>query len=173
MMNIPTQAISFNLYYSGRSASEDLEAGENGPVEKLLPVTEETPQFKNIFIRDVNCKGALQGIFLQGLPEMNLENIRLENIRIEADYGMICTDAKNVKIKNLSLKTKKNPAIDLKNSKEVTIDGLTVQPGALPVVQISGARTGNIVFKNAGLTNPDKQLVIGKEVVKNVVQVVK
>jgi len=173
MMNIPTQAISFNLYYSGRSASEDLEAGENGPVEKLLPVTEETPQFKNIIIRDVNCKGALQGIFLQGLPEMNLENIRLENIQMEADFGMICTDVKNVIIKNLVIKAKKTPVIDLKNSQDVTIDGLTVQSGALPVVQISGARTGNTIFKNAGLTNPDKQLLIKKEVAKNVVQVLK
>ncbi|MDP3180836.1 MAG: glycoside hydrolase family 28 protein, partial [Bacteroidota bacterium] len=75
MMNIPTQAISFNLFYSGRSASEDLEAGTDGTVAKLLPVTEETPQFKNIFIRNVNCKGAMLGIQLQGLPEMNLENV--------------------------------------------------------------------------------------------------
>jgi len=173
MMNIPTQAISFNLYYSGRSASEDLDAGENGSVEKLLPVTEETPQFKNIFIRNVNCKGALQGIFLQGLPEMNLENIRLENIQMEADFGMICTDAKKVTIKNLILKTKKTPAIDLRNSADVTIDGLEFQPGTSPLIHISGAKTGNTVFKNAGLTNPDKQLVIEKKVAKERIQILK
>jgi len=93
MINIPTQAISFNLYYSGKSSSEDLAEGDNVQIEKLLPVTEETPQFKNIFIRNVNCKGALQGILLQGLPEMNLENIVLENIIMEADNGLVCTDA--------------------------------------------------------------------------------
>ena len=65
MINIPTQAISFNLYYSGKSSSEDLAEGDKGKIEKLLPVTEETPQFKNIFIRNVNCKGALQGILLR------------------------------------------------------------------------------------------------------------
>jgi len=166
MMNIPTQAISFNLYYSGRSASEDLEAGEGGSVEKLLPVTEETPQFKNIFIRDVNCKGASQGIFLQGLPEMNLENILLENIRMEADYGMICTDSKNITIKNLTLKTKKTPVIDLRNSTGVTIDGLITNGDALPVIHVSGARTRNTIFKNAGITNPEKQVTIGNEVMK-------
>jgi polygalacturonase len=72
MINIPSQAISFNLYYSGMSVSEDMEEGTAGQLPKLIPVTEETPQFKNIFIRDVNCNGAYQGIFLQGLPEMNL-----------------------------------------------------------------------------------------------------
>ena len=173
MINIPTQAISFNLYYSGRSASEDIEAGDNSSVEKLLPVTEETPQFKNIFIHDVNCKGALQGIFLQGLPEMMLENIQLENIRMEADYGMICTDAKNVKIKNLTLKTKKTPAIELRNSADVTINGLEVQTGTLPLIHISGSSTGNTVFKNAGLINPEKQLDIEKEVGKDLVKVEK
>jgi len=173
MINIPTQAISFNLYYSGRSASEDIEAGDNSSVEKLLPVTEETPQFKNIFIHDVNCKGALQGIFLQGLPEMMLENIQLENIRMEADYGMICTDAKNVKIKNLTLKTKKTPAIELRNSADVTINGLEIQTGTLPLIHISGSSTGNTVFKNAGLINPEKQLDIEKEVGKVMVKVEK
>ena len=173
MMNIPTQAISFNLYYSGRSASEDLEAGENGSVENLLPVTEETPQFKNIFIRDVNCKGAFQGIFLQGLPEMNLENIRLENIQMEADFGMICTDAKNVTVKNLTLKTKKTPVIDLRNSADIAIDGLVTDREALPLIRVSGSRTGNTVLKNAGITNKEKQLTIGKEVSKERIQVVK
>ena len=173
MINIPTQAISFNLYYSGRSASEDFEAGDDGPTEKLLPVTEETPQFRNIFIRDVNCKGAFQGIYLQGLPEMLLENVRLENIRMEADYGMICSDAKNVKIKNLTLKTNKTPVIDLKNSTDVTIDGLVITNNDLPFIRVSGSRTGNTIFKNAGLTNQDIQLIIRKEVAKNVVQVVK
>ena len=173
MMNIPTQAISFNLYYSGKSASEDLDAGESGAGEKLLPVTEETPQFKNIFIRDVNCKGALQGIFLQGLPEMNLENIRLENIQMEADFGMICTDAKNIIIKNLTLKTKKTPVIELRNSADVTIDGLVVKNDALPLIRVSGSRTGNTVFKNAGVIDPEKQLDIEKEVGKDLVKVAK
>lgn len=172
MMNIPTQAISFNLYYSGRSASEDLEAGENGEAPKLLPVTEETPQFKNIFIRDVNCKGAMTGIFLQGLPEMKLENVELTNILMEADYGMVCIDADQVKIKNLNLKTKHYPVIDLQNSANVSVDGLISSEG-LPLIKVSGSQTGATELKNVGITNPETQLVVGKEVPDNVVKVVK
>jgi polygalacturonase len=173
MMNIPTQAISFNLFYSGRSASEDLEAGADGATAKLLPVTEETPQFRNIFIRNVNCKGAMLGIQLQGLPEMNLENVVLENIRMEADYGMTCSDATGVKIKNLTLITKKTPVVDFKDSRDVTVDGLYTQSAVFPVIQVSGLATANTVLKNVGLTNPDKQMLIGKEVPENAVQVVK
>jgi polygalacturonase len=173
MMNIPTQAISFNLYYNGKSASEDLEEGPGGKVEKLLPVTAETPQFRNILIRDVNCKGAYQGIYLQGLPEMNLENIRLENIRMESDFGLICTDSKNVKIKNLILKTKKTPVADIRNSTDLTIDGLDAPTGGLPLIHISGTRTGKILLKNMGITNPEKQVVLEQEVRTSEVQVMK
>ncbi len=170
MMDIPTQAISFNLYYSGRSASEDLDAGDAGQVPKLLPVNEETPQFKNIFIRDVNCKGAMTGIFLQGLPEMMLENIELTNIQMESDIGMICSDAKNVKIKNLILKTKNTPVIELINSTDVSIEGLDCQTVDAPVIQVSGSKTGNTILVNVGITNPEKQLIIAEEVPENMVQ---
>jgi len=124
MMNIPTQAISFNLFYGGTSASEDLEAGTVVKTPKVVSVSEETPQFKNIFIKNVNCKGAYQAIILQGLPEMNLQNIQLENILIEADNGMVCSDVTGVKIKNMKLITKKTPVTDFKNSHDVSIDGV-------------------------------------------------
>jgi polygalacturonase len=170
MMNIPTQAISFNLYYSGKSASEDLESGIDGQSPALLPVTDETPQFKNISIRNVNCKGALLGIQLQGLPEMNLENIVLENIQMEAENGMVCSDAKNVKIKNLSLKTKNLPIIELKNSVDVSVDGLLTQATESAFIRISGVRTGKTVFQNVGVTNSGKQVLIAPEVPQNVVE---
>jgi len=173
MMNIPTQAISFNLYYSGRSASEDLEAGTDGQPSVLLPVTEETPQFKNIFIRDVNCKGAMTGIFLQGLPEMNLENVQLENIKMEADYGLTCSDATGVKIKNLILITKKSPVVDFKNSKDVVIEDLNTQSANFPVIKVAGSMTESIVLKNLSITDPDKQILIGKDVPKDAVNLVK
>jgi polygalacturonase len=173
MINIPTQAISFNLFYSGRSASEDLEAGADGTVAKLLPVSEETPQFKNVFIKNVNCKGALLGIQLQGLPEMNLENVVLENIRMEADFGLTCADASGVKIKNLTLITKKMPVADFKNSKDVMVDGLFTQADIFPIVKVSGSMTGSTVLKNVGITNPEKQMIIGKEVPENAVKLVK
>lgn len=173
MMNIPTQAISFNLYYSGRSASEDLDAGQSSDLPKLLPVTEETPQFRNISIKNVNCKGAMLGIQLQGLPEMNLENITLENIKMEADQGMVCNDAKNVKISNLTLITKKAPVADFQNCSEVLVDGLYSNSAVSSLIRIGGAASGKTLLKGLSLSNPETQIVVGKEVPKNAVQLVK
>jgi polygalacturonase len=173
MMNIPAQAISFDLYYGGTSATEDLEAGGVSKETALKPVTEETPQFKNIFIKNVNCKGAFQGIVLQGLPEMNIKNIQLENILIECDNGMVCRDATGVKIKNLKLITKKMLGVDFNNSRDVSIDGLYGSSAANLLVRFSGTLTGNVVLKNVELSDRDKQLIVGKEVPQNAVQVVK
>ena len=173
MINIPSQAISFNLFYSGKSVAEDMEAGPDGQLPKLLAVTEETPQFKNIYFKNINCKGAFQGIFLQGLPELNLENIQMENVRMESDWGLICSDATNLKIRNLTLITKKSPVMDFKNIKGIEIDGLKTTSEVTPVIHLSGARSENVVFKNAGITDPGKQVIIEKEVKTNVLQLIK
>ncbi len=169
MINIPAQAISFDLYYGGKSVLEAMEEGDKKSEPTIPSVSEATPQFKNIFIRNVNCKGAFQGIFLQGLPEMNLRNVQLENIRMEANIGMICVDAAEVRIKNLTLVTKKSPAIEIKNGRDIEMDGVSVGNGASPVIQLSGAKSEKILLKNAGLTNPQEQVKIGKEVPANAV----
>lgn len=171
MINIPAQAISFNLYYGGKSTMEAMGEGDSKGEPALQPVSEETPQFKNIFIRDVNCKGAYQGIFLQGLPEMNLENIQLENIQMEADYGLICTDVTKIKIKDLKLITKKMPVLDFRNSRNICVEGLVAIPDTNQVIRLSGAKTENVILKNSGIKDERKQVVIGKEVSANAVQV--
>ena len=164
-----SSAISFDLFYGGKSVSEAFEEGAQKTEQTTYAVSDETPQFRGISIRDVNCKGAFQGIFLQGLPEMNLENISLENIRMEAEYGLISKDANNLKIKNLTLITRKMPVLDLKNCRNFSLDGLTVSPDASPYLTISGSKTENIRLKNSGITEAVKQLSVGKEVPVNAV----
>ncbi|NCB08214.1 MAG: hypothetical protein EOM73_08630 [Bacteroidia bacterium] len=49
MTDIPTMAISFDLYYSGKSVSEMLAEGGGGSIAQSLEVTKETPLFKKYF----------------------------------------------------------------------------------------------------------------------------
>lgn len=164
MINIPSQAISFNLFYSGRDPSTDFTEGSGGTQPALLPVTEETPAFRNIFIRNVNCNGAYQGIYLQGLPELNLENIRLENIGMDSDWGVICTDVKGLNIKGLRLVTKKFPAIDFKNSKDVVLVNCSAKEGPSALMRVTGSRSAGLNFSGAGLKNASTQVEVAKEV---------
>lgn len=139
MINIPTQAISFNLYYGGNE-------GGGGMVEEevIPPVTEETPVFRNITIRNVTCKGALQAVFLQGLPEKNLENITLENIDIEADYGITCVDADGVHADGIRLIIKNSPAINISNCSNIDIKKIDIKNTEHHLVSVNGKRVKSI-----------------------------
>jgi len=65
------------------------------------------------------------------------------------------------------------PVIDLKNSKDFSINGLISPEGVLPIIRIAGSATGNTLFTNSGINDSVNQLIIGKEVDKRLVQVVK
>jgi hypothetical protein len=172
MINIPAQAISFDLFYGGKSASEALDEGVTNKETAIPAVSVETPQFKNITIRDINCKGALQGIFLKGLPEMNLENITFENIRMESNIGLTCEDANGIKIRNLSLSAKKMPLLDFKNSRNVVLDGFKYPATINQLFHFSGAKTENVKLKNSGVTDKEKQMVVDKDVSANTIKLV-
>ena len=165
MIDIPTNAISFNLYYGGLSVSEMMEQGENeavadGPVE----VTEETPQFKDIQIKNVTCKGARQGIYLQGLPEMNLENVYMENITMETKKGLYCMDATGVIIKNMHLKTEDFPSVEIHQSKNVRITELVLPDAAVPLVSVNGDKTQKVALNIISKAAIEKLVVLGEKV---------
>lgn len=150
MINIPTQAISFDLYYGGLSVSEMPENGNNNKIgAEMVPiVTVETPVFKNITIRNLTCKGAQHAIFLQGLPEQNLENITLENINIEADKGMTCIDASGVTIKGMRLITKDPAIMTIINSRNIDIQMLDIPEGEQYFIDLKGKRSSDINIRS-------------------------
>jgi polygalacturonase len=165
MINIPTQAISFNMYYGGLSVSEMLAEGRSAETktEPIPQVSDKTPVFRNITIKNLTCKGAAQAVFLQGLPELNLEKIILENINIEADNGFSCIDANGISIKGLRLITKNLPVVHLKNSMNVEIERLDVPGNQNANIKIEGARSKNITIRTL---NPGsiKKGIIANEV---------
>ena len=98
MTDIPGDAINFNLYYGGKAPLDD--AG--GATEGAAPaVTEATPQFRDIQIENVVCRGAQNAIVLQGLPEMPLRGISLKNVTMSSRKGVSVTDAENITFENV------------------------------------------------------------------------
>ncbi|WP_321372381.1 glycoside hydrolase family 28 protein [uncultured Draconibacterium sp.] len=169
MTNIPTNAISFNLYYGGQSISEMLAAGGMKTSTELVPVTEETPQFKNIKISNVTVNGAQQAVFLQGLPEMPLENIELNNLHLKADNGFQIIDAKGVKIKDTKLITDKDVAMMIFNSADVDVNGLAYDFKTADAIKINGSQCKNIRISNQQ-TEVKQYTTIGPEVPEKAVK---
>jgi polygalacturonase len=166
MKDIPTFAISFNLYYGGKSASEMLEAGGEPEALQEMPVTEETPQFKDILISDIEVDGAMQAVQLQGLPEMNLENVKLNDMILSADKGIVITDAKNVRLKNIKLTTKNGKAVEITNSTDLEINELYFPFEKSDAISVKGAKSSAITINTETGQKLEGHVSIGDEVDK-------
>jgi len=164
MTNIPTYAISFNLYYGGQSVSEMLESGEQETFAQAEPVTEKTPQFKNIFIKGVTVKGAMQAVFLQGLPEMNVENVSFTDMLMEADNGFSVIDATGIILENVELITRNKTAFEFFNCKNVKCKNVRYNSNAESGITVNGENCSNILLNSFAGKEQKTHTVIGEEV---------
>lgn len=89
MTDIPGEALIFDLYYGIK------------PGTPVAPVTEETPSFRNIFIKDVVCRSAGRAAFFNGLPEMPMKNVVIENSRFRAGKGFTLNNVDGLTMKNV------------------------------------------------------------------------
>jgi polygalacturonase len=156
MNNIPTDAINFNLYYFGKSLSEDKETGEVTVAKE--PITEETPAFKNMYFKNIYVNGASQALKIMGIPEMPVTNIEFENMIIRSDVGVQLNYASKIAFKNLDLRLDKpGIAVSFSNSKNVSLDGLK-STGENQMFWVGGLETKDISLKTNG-----KKMVFNKD----------
>jgi len=170
MVDIPSQAISFDLYYGGKSIAETLAEGGNKITTKIVPVTEETPQFKNISIKNITINGAYQAVFLQGLPEMNLENIEISNLIVKAQNGFSIIDADKIKLNNIKLDIEKPTVFEIYNGKNIFFENVEFNSTSPKAITIDGAASQNIDFTSAKNLDLSHKTVLGQTVPKDAVK---
>ena len=170
MTDIPSQAISFDLYYGGKSIAETLAEGGNKINTKVVPVNEETPQFKNILIKNITIKGAQQAVFLQGLPEMNLQNIELSNLIISAEKGFSIIDANGIKITNAKLDIHSPSIFEIYNGKNIILKDVEFNSASPKAVTIDGAASEKIELLSSKKTEYAKKTTISEVVSKGAVK---
>jgi DNA sulfur modification protein DndE len=165
MNNIGGAAILFDMYYMAKDPLT-MFAGAEAPVIEFQPVTEATPQFRDIHIKDVVCKGAETAIFVRGLPEMNIRNIEMENISIQSKKGFVCIEGEGISLKNATLYCDEKTVIHSQNSKNVTLDNIRFRPSDI-LVQVTGDRSKDIRLLNTDIKNSRKDVELGAGVPKN------
>ncbi len=164
MTDIPTFAISFNLSYGGLSVSELLESGATREITRKEAVTEKTPVFRDISFRDITVKGALQAVFLQGLPEMNLKNIELSDMLIESENGFSAIDVDGLKIENIRLITRNETAFEFFNCENVVMKESLFNSDAKSAVKVNGSECAKITLYSKDEKPVKDQTAIGPEV---------
>jgi polygalacturonase len=168
MTDIPSQAISFDLYYGGKSIAETLEEGGAKIANKALPVDEKTPQFKNISMNNITIAGAQQAVFLQGLPEMNLENISISNLIAKADKGVTIIDGNGIKISDAKFDIKDSNVFTIYNVKNSSLKNVEINSTSPKAVTINGEGCQNIDLTSS--SNLSKKIFIGETVPKKAVK---
>jgi len=158
MLNIVTDSFLFDLYYGGKSASEAQEDNNQGLNDsKELPVTDETPCFKNIFVKNIVSSNAHRAMYFNGLPEMNILNINLENAVITSQLGAELIESDGVKFNNVTVIPSQGAAFILKNVKNFTATNLKYPKDLQQPFNINGQKTKNIVLP---ILSENKSLVL-------------
>jgi len=80
------------------------------------PMTAETPQFKNIEIRNLKATCPEEAGVIIGLPESLAGEIRLENIQISAETGLTIRNAQGVHLKDVEVEVRDGVPIILNNA---------------------------------------------------------
>jgi len=147
MFNIETESFLFDLYYGGKSAVEALEDGDKiSDNEIKYPVNEETPVFRNIFVKNLISRNARRAMFFNGLPEMKISNIHIEDVKITAQLGAELSNSKDIIFKNVHIVPQTGSALILKEVENFNSDNFTYPAGLEKPVDIQGNGNNNIVI---------------------------
>lgn len=126
MRDIRLEAVKLNLFYSK---------------SKPEPVSERTPQFRNIHCSNITGN-ANQAIAIIGLPEMPVKEVSFSNINLESDKGISVTETEDISFVHVSVKNKTGEALKIENSSMVEIDGFRTHSihDESPVIQLTNVQ---------------------------------
>ncbi len=163
MNDIATEPLLFDLFYGGKSASEALADGDEAESTDLAlkPVDETTPQFRDIFIRNVWCNGARRAMLFNGLPEMNVENVTLDDVSIRATLGAQLNESTDVRLTNVKVYPEKGPALMMNNVKSVKIENFTCPEGMKEAMTVTGSRNCDVEVESAQISTRNSTLSKG------------
>lgn len=124
MKDIVGEAILFDMYYAAQDPIALKGEQRDAPKVKLLPVTAETPVFRDFYLSNIVCDGAEKAVFIRGLPEMNISGIYFDQMTIQARQGIDIQEAKNVQFTNVKVLTDhKQPLMSIQNGNDINYNG--------------------------------------------------
>ncbi|RYY18252.1 MAG: glycoside hydrolase family 28 protein [Chitinophagaceae bacterium] len=171
MRDIPGEAILFDMYYAAQDPIQLAGEKREPPKVEELPVTDKTPQFRDIYINNVVCNGAEKAIFVRGLPEMNVKNIILENMVIQARQGLDMTEGSDITLKNVKLFTEdKGAVLNIHNSKNIKLSKISYSPGRDLFLNVSGAKSAGIKIETDDKTKIAKSILYSYGATENSVE---
>lgn len=158
MKDIVAEAILFDMYYEAKDPVVLAGERREPPKVETLPVTEATPQFRNIYVKNVICNGAEKAIFVRGLPEMNVKNIVLEDMVLQAKEGLDMTEGSDITLRNIQVITKNtDPVLNIHNSRNIVLDKIGYNNDATLLLNVSGEKSKGIILSKTDANRAKKK----------------
>ncbi|MEA5428568.1 glycosyl hydrolase family 28 protein [Arcicella lustrica] len=167
MTEIVGDAVLFDMYYAKKDPIALNGESDELPEMDAQPLSEATPQFRDFYVTNINCLGAETGIKVRGLPEMSVKNVLIENAVLQVNTGLLCIEAENISLKNVTLITKDKTTMQVQNSKNISLDDIRYE-NAEVLLKISGERSQGIKLSNTNTSKAKKEVEFGKKVSKNI-----
>ncbi len=168
MKDIPTEALSFNMYYGGAAPGEDASAEENAAGAKIAQVDDGTPIFRNFHLTDIYCAGARNAIVVQGLPEMNITGVDMQNMVMSASQGVNLIDADGISIRNLTIDSV-DPLVKIRQGKNILLEDIHNVRANTVFLKLDGADTKSIRIKGENASQVRTTIIRGADVPPGVV----
>jgi len=169
MTEIPGEAILFDMYYAAKDPVRADGKENELPTIKAEPLNDGTPQFKEFYIKNIVCKGAETAILIRGLPEMAIKNINIENAIIESNKGLVCIEAENISLKNVTLLTNDKTVMQIQNSKKIVLDNIKYGDQKDVLLKVMGDKSEGVSLLNTDTKKVKKDIELGVGVKSKVV----
>ena len=120
-------AITLTCFYAYNSAGDAKQQSTPKP-EAAEPVTDKTPIYRNIHIRNLTATSEKAAGVIRGLPESQISDVVLENVSITAGTtGLTIQNAKGIQFKNVKVTNKEGPPFVVVNAQ---VEGLPDTKGS-------------------------------------------
>jgi polygalacturonase len=90
------------------------------------PLSERTPEVKNIQLSGINIRGAKRPIAIYGLEERDVSEISFNDLRIFSDRGILLENSSGISFHDISMDIKQGSPLEAKDSKNITWDMVSV-----------------------------------------------
>jgi polygalacturonase len=154
MRSIENEAVLFDMFY-GEGSPETVSA-KSTDAYRMLPVTDLTPRFQNILIKNIVCNGANRALLINSLPEMPVKNITIENFSIVSTKGILCIDADSIVLKNINISLENGPVVTINRSQNVSLEKFVFPKDFSVFLSVIGEKTKDILIKDVDLSRAKK-----------------
>jgi polygalacturonase len=100
---------------------------------KPEPVSERTPEVKNVQLSGINIRGARRPVAVFGLEERDVTEISFSDLRIFSERGILLENTSGISFHDIRMEIREGSALEAKDSKKISWDMIsvtTLQPDA-------------------------------------------